>query len=111
MRNKFRNIVLALTLTTPIGVALSSGCSNYSIVVANFESYMSYDLMDEATNEFRCQFLYYDTNETLETKFASHYDIAFPSSYECMTLKQKGQLSKIDWSMFEITAWNYELDE
>ncbi|MCF0227519.1 MAG: hypothetical protein HUJ52_01730 [Malacoplasma sp.] len=111
MQNKFRNAFLAFTLAAPIGVSLLSGCTNYSIVVANFESYMNQDLMDDVSDNFGCQFLYYDTNETIETKFAANYDIAIPSSYECMTLKKKGLLSKIDWSAFEMKAHNDDLDQ
>ena len=104
MRNKSLKLLSSLIMIAPVGVVFLPGCSSSNIVVGNFESYMSQDLMDEMKKEFGCQFLYYDTNETVETKFERNYDIAMPSSYEAMILKKKGQLSKIDWAAFNMVA-------
>ena len=110
MRSKLKKSLLSLIPLTPLACMFLPGCSNSNIVVANFESYMSQDLMDELRDEYKCQFLYYDTNETIETKFERNYDIAIPSSYEAMILKKKGQLEKIDWKQFDMVAKIGDLD-
>ena len=102
MRNKMKKFLSSLIMLSPLSTLFVSGCSNSGIVVGNFESYMSQYLMEQIKDEYHCQFLYYDTNETVETKFERNYDIAIPSSYEAMILKKKGQLSPIDWSLFNI---------
>ena len=95
MQKKLKRILACLIASTPLVSLSCVGCSNYEgIVVANFESYMSSKLMDDVHDEYKCKFLYYDTNETIETKFEKNYDIAIPSSYESMILKKKGYLSK-----------------
>ena len=109
-KSKVKKSLLSLVALAPLCTVILPACSDSGIVVANFESYMSQDLMDEMRREFNCQFLYYDTNETIETKFEKNYDIAIPSSYEAMILKKKGQLEKIDWSKFGMVARIGNLD-
>ena len=66
-----------------------SGCANSNwIVLANFESYMSTDIIQEYGKEV--SFLYFQTNEEVESKYRSYYDIAIPSTYEVITLIKKG---------------------
>lgn len=101
-RNKLTKLLLSLAPLASLATVFLPSCSYGNIVVANFESYMSQDLMDQLKDDYQCQFLYYDTNETIETKFEKNYDIAIPSSYEAMILKKKGQLQQIDWSKFEM---------
>ena len=103
-RNKIKKSLFTLLALSPFASMFLPGCSNSEIIVANFESYMSDELMVQTRNEFGCRFLYYDTNETIETKFEKNYDIAIPSSYEAMILKKKGLLEKIDWEQFEMKA-------
>lgn len=81
-----------------------TSCSNNKIVIANFESYMSDDVIDKLKHDkdikSSLKFLYYATNEDIETKFKRYYDIAIPSSYEAISLLKNDQLAKIDWAQF-----------
>lgn len=78
-----------------------SGCANSNwIVLANFESYMSTDIIQEYGKEI--SFLYYQTNEEVESKYRFYYDIAIPSTYEVITLIKKGWVQKIDWKYFDL---------
>ena len=53
-------------------ISLTSCAGNNMIVLANFESYMSPDLIDKYDG--RVNFLYYQTNEEIESKFKGYYD-------------------------------------
>ena len=78
-----------------------SGCANSNwIVLANFESYMSTDIIQEYGKEV--SFLYFQTNEEVESKYRSYYDIAIPSTYEVITLIKKGWVQRIDWKRFDL---------
>jgi spermidine/putrescine-binding protein len=101
MRNKKISPLLVL-LGSPIiclPMVLTS-CGGNTINVANFESYMSDDVIDSLKHDHditsSLKFLYYATNEDIETKFKKYYDIAIPSSYEAISLLQKNRLAKID---------------
>lgn len=83
-----------------------SSCSNSGIVIANFESYMSDEVMDGLKQDedinSPLKFLYYATNEDIETKFKRYYDIAVPTTYEVISLLMKNQLERIDWTKFNL---------
>ena len=80
---------------------LFSGCVNSDwVVLANFESYMSTDIIQKYGKDV--SFLYYQTNEDVETKYHSYYDVAIPSTYEAITLIKKNWVQKIDWKIFDL---------
>jgi spermidine/putrescine transport system substrate-binding protein len=68
-------ICLVLSLTTCVGGGM--------IVLANFESYMHSDLIDKFDEQVN--FLYYQTNEEIESKYKRYYDLVIPSTYEVIT--------------------------
>lgn len=81
-----------------------TSCSNAnSIIFANFESYMSTDLMKSMTKKYNARFLYYATNEEIEIKFTKNYDLAVPSTYELISLLQKNELMRIEWNKFNLS--------
>ena len=87
---------------------LNTGCMNENeIIFANFESYMSINLIRQYQNE--AQFIYYGTNEEIQTKFKQNYDVAIPTTYEAIDLLSQNLLEKIDWSLFNLTNENSEL--
>jgi spermidine/putrescine-binding protein len=81
-----------ITLISPF--ALSS-CGNQGIVFANFESYMSPQLMKELHRQHQINFVNYSTNEDILAKFANSYDIAVPSTYSILELIKKGLLGGV----------------
>lgn len=85
-------------------VPIVSSCSSDKIVFANYESYMSEDVMRDLQSKNNIVFLPYETNEEIENKFSGYYDVAVPSTYEVIKLHKKGLLEKIDWSLFNIVA-------
>ncbi|AIV03552.1 putative spermidine/putrescine-binding periplasmic transport protein [Candidatus Malacoplasma girerdii] len=93
----------SLALLCPSVLALTS-CSNNTIVIANFESYMSTDLIDAVEKKFhdQAQFLYYGTNEDIDRKFDRNYDVATPSSYQAINMIKRGSIHRIDWSVFDL---------
>lgn len=104
--NKFKKFLqLPMVMLISSNLLLLSNCNsafNSTIQFANFESYMSQDLIDDLSHKYNIQFPYYTTNEVIETKFANYYDIAIPSCYQMLVLQQKDMLEKIDWSLFDI---------
>jgi hypothetical protein len=48
---------------------------------------MSTDIIHKYDKEIN--FLYYQNNEEVESKYRSYYDIAIPSTYEVITLLKK----------------------
>lgn len=106
MHNKKKLPLLIFFSLPTIGLPMIlSSCSSSGIVIANFESYMSNDVVDGLKHDHDIKsslnFLYYATNEDIETKFNKYYDIAIPSSYEAISLLQKNQLARIDWTQFK----------
>jgi spermidine/putrescine-binding protein len=104
---KTKTIIKLITPFAIVGVVpttlLLSSCSNSScIIFANFESYMSPDVMDraKANTNTPVQFVWCSTNEEIQSKFSRYYDVAIPSSYEVIPLMQSGQLLPIDYSKF-----------
>lgn len=108
--NKFVKLLQApMAILISSNLLLLSNCSNAfnpTIQFANFESYMSQDLINNLSHNYNIQFPYYTTNEVIETKFADYYDIAIPSCYQMLVLQQKGMLEKINWSLFGIKNIN-----
>jgi spermidine/putrescine-binding protein len=76
-------------------VALTS-CSSSGVVLANFESYMSPDLMDQLHQTQSIKFVNYSTNEDILAKFDNSYDIAVPSTYTVLELIRENLAGKID---------------
>ena len=98
-----RRLFKLLTLSSAtVGCApFFSGCVNSDwVVLANFESYMSSDIIQKYGKDV--SFLYFQTNEEVESKYRSYYDIAIPSTYEVITLIKKNWVQKIDWSRFDL---------
>ena len=100
LKRRFIPIAILLSgaiVTVPL---VLTSCSRSGITVANFESYMSTDVIHNLKHDHDIKnslnFSYYATNEDIETKFKRYYDIAIPSSYEVITLLMKNQLEKID---------------
>lgn len=90
-------------------VPLLTSCSNNgSITVANFESYMSPQLMNKIRSQIgsSLSYVYYGTNEDIEMKFDRYYDVAIPSTYEVINLLNGDELLKIDWPKFAIPGVN-----
>jgi len=94
-RNIFTSFLLATICCGIFLFSLTSCSSSNKIRFGNFESYMSHDLMDQLHDQYNIEFMYYSTNEDIETKFPNYYDIAVPSTYEVVTLYQKDQLATI----------------
>jgi spermidine/putrescine transport system substrate-binding protein len=93
-------IFILLSGTTVIVPLTLTSCSRGGINIANFESYMSKDVIHDLKRDYEIKnslnFLYYATNEDIETKFKKYYDIAIPSTYEVISLFEKDQLEPID---------------
>ncbi len=82
--------------------------SGSKIYLANFENYMSTDLIDELKQEYRNFSLKsFATNEDLERKFSRNYDMAISSTYLIAKLANSGQLEEIQWERFGLN----QLDE
>ena len=98
-----------LIISSPIhSISILTSCSNSDeIVLANFESYMNLDLIDKYDENIN--FLYYQTNEEIESKYRKYYDLAIPSTYEVISLIQKHWVKKIDWARFELHDKNNNL--
>lgn len=107
MKQKLLSACSCVFLLGIFATPLTSCVNSSSIVFANFESYMSNDLMKKMTKKYGVQFLYYSTNEDIEIKFSQNYDLAIPSTYELLNLLQQNELMKIDWSRFNL---NYQND-
>ncbi|MDE5545780.1 MAG: hypothetical protein K2I76_04165 [Malacoplasma sp.] len=96
---------------------LTSCSSNDGFYFANFESYISQDLLDEleshqlmgfnGTKIDDFNYRTFSTNEDLERNFYTNYDMAVPSTYLTVKLANEGQLLPIDWKQFNL----YKLDE
>jgi spermidine/putrescine-binding protein len=85
-----------LILSTPICsiLSLTSCLDGGMIILANFESYMDSDLIDKYNGQVN--FLNYQTNKKIESKYKGYYDLAIPPAYEVITLMEKQCVQKID---------------
>jgi len=83
---------------------LTSCNSSNAIQLANYESYMSQDLIHDLQQNlgYPIQFPYYTTAEMIPAKFERYYDIAVPCGYELIALLRKGWLSEINWAEFDV---------
>ncbi|MDE5767569.1 MAG: hypothetical protein K2H56_03395 [Malacoplasma sp.] len=96
---------------------LTSCSANEGFYFANFESYISQDLLDElesgkligfnGTQIDDFNYRTFTTNEDLERNFVTNYNMAVPSTYLTVKLANEGQLLPIDWKKFNL----YKLDE
>jgi spermidine/putrescine-binding protein len=82
-----------LAILSPLSL---TSCGSGGIVLANFESYMSTDLMDQLRDEHSIRFVNYSTNEDIMAKFTNSYDIAVPSTYCVLEMIRDGILGEID---------------
>lgn len=78
-----------------------------NIVFANYESYMSHDIMKEYSNDVT--WLYYSSDDDIMNKFANNYDIAVPTVATILTLMRDGLINEVDWAMFELKDANGDL--
>ncbi len=83
-------------------IPIANSCTSNKIVFANYESYMSEDVMHNLQSKYNIAFLPYETNEEIENKFSGYYDVAVPSTYEVIKLKKQNQLEKINWDLFNL---------
>jgi len=92
-------------------IPLTSCNSSNAIQLANYESYMSQDLMHDLQQNlgYPIQFPYYTTAEMIPAKFERYYDIAVPCGYELIALLRKGWLTEIDWAKFNVRDMNGNL--
>lgn len=100
MKKYILNPLLILSSPVCAITSLTSCSSDNKIVLANFESYMSSDLIDKYDNDVT--FLYYQTNEEIQSKYHRYYDLAIPSTYEVISLIENKWVQKIDWSWFNL---------
>ena len=100
MKKYILNPLLILSLFVCAVTPLTSCSGDNKIVLANFESYMSSDLIDKYDNDVT--FLYYQTNEEIQSKYHRYYDLAIPSTYEVISLMENKWVQKIDWSIFDL---------
>lgn len=97
-------IVSIFSASATIPIILTSCSSTNNFYLANFESYMSPDLMDSIKSEFNnVQYKFYGTNENLERSFDRNYDVAVPSTYLVAKMIEQGKLKQINWSSFGLT--------
>jgi spermidine/putrescine-binding protein len=77
-------------------------CSASGIVFANYESYMSPDLIDKnrTVDGQQVRYVSYSTNEDIQAKFKRSYDLAVPSTYTVLELIRTQEVAELDWSMF-----------
>jgi spermidine/putrescine-binding protein len=85
--------ISAMFISTP---TVLSSCSSNGVVLANFESYMSSDLMAELHHDYSIKFVNYSTNEDILAKFTNSYDIAVPSTYAVLELIKQGLCGQLD---------------
>lgn len=103
----FKNIKKFLTLLTGLSTLtlppiLLSSCSSNAFYLANFQSYMSPDLMELLKNEYGdINYRYYGTNENLERSFY-RFDVSVPSTYLIPKLIKNDLLEPINWESFNL---------
>lgn len=90
--------LISITFGSSSIVLLSSCSNNNQIIWANFESYMSPYVMDEAQANHNVKFQVYSNNEDILNKFENYYDLATPSTYTVIELYERDLLAEIDWN-------------
>lgn len=91
-----------IAAASPLSLTNLTSCSDNSIQLANFESYMDDDLMEYLNSKYGVHYQWFTVDEMIETKFQRFYDICVPSGYELVSLYKKGWLEKLDWSKFQL---------
>lgn len=105
-------IVSFFSISATIPIVLTSCSSSNNFYLANFESYMSQDLMETIKSDFNnVQYKFYGTNENLERSFDRNYDVAVPSTYLVAKMVEEGKLEKIDWESFGLTYTDEQQNE
>lgn len=105
---KKSSIGLVLGLVLP-NLAACSTLGGDNFYFANFQSYISDDLLSDIRQESNNKFnlITFGTNEFLERNFSTNYDIAVASVNLIDKFAKANQIKKIDWSKFDL----YELNE
>lgn len=100
----FRKTLMSLTTIGALSpMVFMTSCGDVqAIQLANFESYMDEELMNDLQSKYNIHFPYYTVAEMIESKFQRYYDIAIPSGYEMLSLLRRGWLEEINWSDFDI---------
>ncbi|MBD5445990.1 MAG: hypothetical protein HDR31_01590 [Mycoplasma sp.] len=124
MKIKFKKISLLFFNSLALGTFTSCSAHDTSFYMANYESYISNDLLEQIESEHSfselevnnntfnvpiTNFKYrtFATNEDLERNFVTNYDVAVPSMYLAAKLANEGKILTLDWSNFGL----YQLDE
>ncbi|BAC44652.1 hypothetical protein D8X55_01130 [Malacoplasma penetrans] len=121
MKKITKGIFLLFTSIVP---SVASSCANNEgFYVANFENFMSPNLLSNLENNKysstlnlnnteteiginNVSFRTFSTNEDLERNFHTNYDVAIPTAYLVAKWANRGQLSLIDWSKFNLYKLN-----
>lgn len=100
MTRNFKTFIVVVCMA-----ALASSCSGKkkTLHLFNWGDYIDPGVVSLFEKEFNCtvKIAYYDSNEALYAKLnagAEGYDVAVPSSFMAMNLKQQGLLVKLDHS-------------
>lgn len=121
---KIYNFFFLILSSLIIPTTLSSCSSDNSFYMANYESYISDDLLTGLENGSyssniisgsteknipinNFNYRTYSTNEDLERNFTTNYDVAVPSDYLAAKYANDGKLLPLDWSKFNL----YKLDK
>lgn len=120
MKKNIKSFALFSLLTITSFSLVACGSEDQSFYMANYDSYISSDLLsglqnnnfysstiddkNVSINNFR--YRTYATNEDLERNFSTNYDLAVPTTYLAANLANEGKLSVIDWSKFGL----YKID-
>jgi len=91
-----------VALSAPSIFATTSCSKGDAIEFANYESYMSENLMNDLQSHYNIHFPNYTVAEMIPAKFEKFYDCAIPCGYELMALLRNDWLEKIDWSKFGV---------
>ncbi|GHU47812.1 hypothetical protein FACS1894218_3060 [Bacilli bacterium] len=71
---------------TTISPILLTSCDSNGIVFADYESYISENLIGTMHNKWGVDMMYYSTNEDVQAKFKNSYDVAIPSTYTVLDM-------------------------
>lgn len=109
LKKAFKKIFVGAPVFLLTGsLAVSCSSNNSQFYLANFQSYMADNLLDILKQEHNnFNFRSFATNEDLERKFSTSYDVAIASTYLVAKLANSGELEPLDWSKFGL----YQLDQ
>jgi spermidine/putrescine-binding protein len=96
---------LFLKCLCPIAIVVCSlsplmlgSCSTSGIVFANYESYMSPELIgkNRTIDGQQVRYVSYSTNEDIQAKFKRSYDVAVPSTYTVLELIKGQEVAELN---------------